>query len=159
MTSASYRPTAHAVFILRTKVKGAARRFKGGIRSAGLQVGANLIRTARMGMEREKKLGRMYTRKGRRKRASAPGQYPGIVTGETIRGLDMTMRGSEQLEFGIKDRVAKPKHLPTFLELGTRVNGKVRMEPRPTLQLANASQEKNSYNWFKIIPIKKILRK
>lgn len=132
------------------------RKFRGGIRAALFQVGFNLVKTARDGIQRQSKKGRVYKRRGKRaRRASAGGQYPGIVTGQTIAAIDYDVRGADQLEFGIRDRNdRKPKNLPTFLEEGTR-----RMAARPTLGLSNAAREKDIYNWLRRMPLQRMTQK
>lgn len=131
------------------------RRFRGGIKAALLQAGFLLVKTAKDGMQREKKTGTVVKRRGRRaRRASAPGQYPGIDTGQTVQDVDMDVRGSEQLEFGIKDRKNGPKDLPTFLEEGTS-----KMAPRPTLALSHNAREKDIYNWLRRMPHQRMTQK
>ncbi len=131
------------------------RRFLGGIRAALLQGGFSLVKTGKDGMQRETKKGNVVKRRGRRsRRASAAGQYPGIDTGQTIRDIDMEVRGSEQLVFGIKDRKQGPKDLPTFLEEGTS-----KMAARPTLALSNKAREKDLYNWLKRTPHQRMTQK
>ena len=131
------------------------RRFKGGIASALKQVGFNLIKTAKDGMQREVKKGRIYKRRGKRaKRASAAGQYPGIVTGQTIKGVDFETRGSSQVEFGIKDRKNGPKDLPTWLEEGTS-----KMAPRPTLASASEAREKDTLGYLRRMPFDRMTKK
>lgn len=131
------------------------RNFLGGIRAALLQGGFVLVKTGKDGMQRETKKGRPVKRRGRRsRRASAAGQYPGIDTGQTIKGIDMEVRGSDQLVFGIKDRKQGPKDLPTFLEEGTS-----KMAPRPTLALANEAREKDIYNWLRRMPHQRMTQK
>ena len=131
------------------------RRFRGGIRAALLQGGFSLVKTGKDGIQRETKKGNIVRRRGRRsRRASAAGQYPGIDTGQTVRGVDMEVRGSDRLEFGIKDRRNGPKDLPTFLEEGTS-----RMAPRPTLALSNDAREKDLFNWLRRVPHQRMTQK
>lgn len=131
------------------------RKFVGGVRAALLQAGFILVKTAKDGMQREKKSGRVYKRRGKRaKRASAAGQYPGISTGKTIGGVTMEVQGTNQLEFGIQDRTSSPRDLPTFLEEGTS-----KMAPRPTLALANEAREKDIFGYLRRIPFQRMTQK
>ena len=131
------------------------RDFKGGIRAAALQISFNLVKTGKDGIQREKKLGRFYKRKGKRKRrASAGGQYPGIVTGQTLRGIDAKVRGDREIEFGIEERQDGPRDLPKWLEEGTS-----KMEPRPTLGNANRDRQKDIENYLRHTPLDRMTRK
>ena len=131
------------------------RRFQGGIQAALNQGGFNLVKTAKDGMQRETKKGRVYKRRGRRaKRASAAGQYPGIVSGKTIQSVFFEIRGSSQMEFGIRDRKDGPKDLPKWLEEGTS-----KMKPRPTLALTHAAREKDTLNYLRRMPFDRMTQK
>ena len=131
------------------------RNFLGGIRAALLQGGFLLVKTAKDGMQRETKTGRVVKRKGKRsRRASAAGQYPGIGTGQTIQGVDMEIRGADQLEFGIMDRQQGSNDVPTFLEEGTS-----KMAARPTLALSHDARQKDLYNWLRRIPLQRMTQR
>lgn len=131
------------------------RNFQGGVRAALQQVGFNLVKTARDGIQHETKTGRVYKRRGRRDhRASAAGQYPANDTGETIKGIDYEIRGSAQVEFGIRERQTGIKDVPKFLEEGTS-----KMKPRPTLALSFAAREKDVFNYLQRIPHERISKK
>lgn len=125
------------------------RNFRGGIRSALQQAGFNLVKTAKDGIQRQTKQGVVYSRRGRRKRASSGGQYPGIVEGKTLAGIDFEIKGASQMEFGIRDRIGKgSKDVPKFLEDGTS-----KMEARPTLGLSHAAREKDTFNYLRRLPL------
>lgn len=131
------------------------RRFKGGIHAALNQAGFNLVKTAKDGIQQQKKQGRLYRRRGRRaKRASAGGQYPGTVTGQTISSIDFDLRGGSQMEFGIRDRQNGPRDLPTWLEEGTN-----KMEARPTLGLSHDAREKDTFNYLRRMPFDRMSKK
>ena len=131
------------------------RKFVGGIQGALNQAGFNLVKTAKDGMQRETKKGRVYKRRGRRsRRASAAGQYPGIVTGQTIKSVFFEIRGGSQMEFGIRDRTDGPKDLPKMLEEGTS-----KMKPRPTLALSHAAREKDTLNYLRRMPFDGMTKK
>jgi len=104
-----------------------------GINQGLHQAGFNLVKTARDGIQRGPKTGRVYTRRGRRKRASAPAEYPGIVMGAYLNAMIFEVHGSSEMEFGNQDLKA------SFLELGT-----VNMKPRPGLTLSVDAREKDT---------------
>ncbi len=106
---------------------------KRGINQGLHQAGFNLVKTAKDGIQRGPKTGRVYARRGRRKRASAPGQYAGIVTGDYLNAMAFEVHGSSEMVFGNSDFKA------TFLELGTSL-----MEPRPALTLSVDAREKDT---------------
>lgn len=109
------------------------RALQRGINQGLHQAGFNLVKTARDGIQRGPKTGRTYTRRGRRKRASAPGEYAGIVTGDYLNAMIFEVHGSSEMGFGNTDLKA------TFLELGT-----VNMAPRPALTLSVDAREKDT---------------
>lgn len=113
-----------------------------GLRAGMFQAGSLIKKTLQDGIQREKKIGRLYKRKGRgSKRASAPGQYAGIVTGDYLRSAKFTVGSDNQLQYGFTDRKA------TWLEEGTRDTlGNFRMKPRPALANATASRESDTFN-------------
>lgn len=145
------QPSKTKAFI-RGKLPILHKEFKGGIRAALFQCGFILKKTMKDGMERQPKTGVTYIRKGRRKRASSGGQYAGIVTGETIRSIDYTIKGSSELEFGIRNRSGKSRDVPKFLEEGTR-----NIEPRPSLQLTNQAREKDMQVFLRKMPYKAVV--
>lgn len=104
--------------------------------SAGLhQAGFLIVKTLKDGIQRQKKLGRVYKRKGKNKRASAPGQYAGIVTRDYIKSANFEVGNAAELTYGFTDRKA------TWLEEGTK-----RMKPRPALALATSERESDTFN-------------
>lgn len=109
------------------------RALQRGINDGLHQAGFNLVKTAKDGIQRGPKTGRVYTRRGRRKRASAPGEYAGIVTGDYLNGMIFEVHGSSEMEFGNTDPKA------AFLELGT-----ANLEPRPALALTVEAREKDT---------------
>lgn len=110
------------------------KSFERGIKQGLHQVGFNLVKTFRDGVQRQPKTGKIYitggkgSRKGRRGRnknrhqASAPGEYPAILSGDYLNAIDFDVRGSKELEFGNSDEKA------TILELGSK-----NMAPRAAL--------------------------
>ena len=109
------------------------RALQRGINQGLHQAGFNLVKTAKDGIQRGPKTGRVYSRRGRRKRASAAGEYPGIVTGDYLNAMIFEVHGSSEMEFGDTDFKA------TFLELGT-----ANIEPRPALTLSVDAREKDT---------------
>lgn len=109
------------------------RALQRGINQGLHQAGFNLVKTARDGIQRGPKTGRVYSRRGRRKRASAPGQYAGIVTGDYLNAMSFEVHGASEMVFGNTDFKA------TFLELGT-----ASLAPRPALTLSVDAREKDT---------------
>lgn len=108
------------VFILLSKSEENAK--KGG-RVGLFRIGQLLTDVARAGIKNQPKTGEYYKYKGRRKRASAPGQYPANRSGELRRSIDFRVDGNSRMIFGAGKEYGK------FLEEGTR-----NMEPRPFLK-------------------------
>lgn len=69
--------------------------------------------------------GRVYTFRGRKHQASAPGEPPALRTGRLAKSVDYQVSGWHTMVLGEEAEYAK------FLEHGTR-----RMQPRPHLQVA-----------------------
>ncbi len=119
-------------------------RTKRGIRQGFFRLGNDLVRTLSQETLKKNKRGRTYTRRdriGRRRRhvASAPGQTPANSTGNYRKNAGYQIRGSSQLEFGIRD--GAPYGI--FLEEGTK-----KMAPRPGLGNAVKANERNARTDF-----------
>lgn len=106
-----------------------------GIRSGMQQAGFLIVKTLRDGIQRGPKTGRFYTRKGRRKQASAPGEYAGIITGDYLRSADFNVGADNSLVYGFTDPKA------TLLELGTK-----NMKPRPALANATSARQSDTFD-------------
>lgn len=105
---------------------------KRGIRAGMYQAGFLIVKTLKDGIERGPKTGKFYKRKGsRRKQASAPGEYAGIVTSDYLKSAGFEVGSGNELVYGFTDPKA------TWLEEGTK-----KMKPRPAL--ANATQARES---------------
>lgn len=105
------------------------KAFEQGINQGLHQAGFNLVKTFRDGIQRQAKTGRIYSigakgrRRGRKRhQASAPGEYPAILSGDYLKAIDFNVRGSSELEFGNADEKA------VVLELGSK-----NMAPRSAL--------------------------
>lgn len=135
---------------------GLDNSFKAGIKQGLHQVGVNLVKTFRDGVQRQAKTGKIYfiaAKGGRdgkvklrgknknRHQASAAGEYPAILTGAFIKGIDFNAIGSTELEFGNSDDKA------VWLEKGTEnKDGTQKMAPRKPLQNAINERRKDTYN-------------
>lgn len=139
--------------VLKYVLPNIEKAFESGVREGLYQSGQALTQAARNGITKGSKSGRFYTRNGKRKQASAPGEYPGILEGKTLKSIDYKVRGFSQLEFGIYPRKGIPENLPTFLEQGTS-----KMEPRPTLGNANKEREKELENYLTRMPYEEITK-
>ncbi len=119
-------------------------RTRRGIRQGFFRLGNDLVRTLSQQALRKNKRGRTYIRRdriGRRRRhvASAPGQTPANSTGTYRKNAGYQLRGSQQLEFGIREGAP----YAIFLEEGTK-----KMDPRPGLGNAVKANERNARTDF-----------
>ncbi len=119
-------------------------RTQRGIRQGFFRLGSRLKQELNKEVLKKNKRGRTYIRKdraGRRRRhvASAPGQTPANRTGNYRRNVGFQLRGSQQLEFGIREGAP----YATFLENGTK-----KMEPRPGMGNAVKSTTRDARTFF-----------
>ena len=102
---------------------------KAAIRKAFYYIGKDLVATAKAEIMKRPKHGITYRiAKGGRiisHTASAAGEAPANLTGFLKNGLDFEVQGSDEMTFGVKDKV----HYAAYLELGTR-----KIEPRPYVE-------------------------
>ena len=99
--------------------------FNEGIRNAFFDQGDRNVKYARKEILKRNKTGRLYKIGNKLHRASAPGEFPANLSGKLRRGIDYTVRGHNQMEFG--DRA---KH-GVYLEMGTKTAlGVTKMELR-----------------------------
>lgn len=122
-------------------------RTKRGIRRAFFRLGADLIDTLSKDVLAKNKTGRTYirrTRSGARRRhvASAPGQSPANRTGMYRRNRGYKIKGSENMEFGIREF---GEDYPRFLEEGTS-----KMDARPGLGNAVSKTTRNADKHFSV---------
>lgn len=119
-------------------------RTRRGIRQGFFRLGNDLVRTLRKQALEKNKRGRTYIRKdraGRRRRhvSSAAGQTPANRTGTYRKNAGYQLRGSEQLEFGIREGAP----YAAFLEQGTK-----KMAPRPGLGNSVRANQRNARTDF-----------
>lgn len=119
-------------------------RTEQGIRRGFFRLGDDLRKELRQEMLKKNKRGRTYVRRirgGARRRhvASAPGQTPASLTGNYRNNVGYQIRGSQQLEFGIRDNAP----YAVFLENGTR-----KMQARPGIGNAVQATRSNARAFF-----------
>lgn len=119
-------------------------RTERGIRQGFFRLGARLKQELNNKVLEKNKRGRTYIRKdraGRRRRhvASDAGQSPANRTGNYRRNIGFQIRGSQQLEFGIRDGA----EYAVFLENGTN-----KMKARPGLGNAVKSTARDARGFF-----------
>ena len=122
------------------------KRTQRGIRQGFFALGDDLNNELSKQMLAKNKRGRVYiTRiKGgsrRRHKASAPGQTPANRSGAMRRARGYQIRGSDQLEWGI--RSGRDAEHAEFLESGTS-----RMSARPGLRNTVRATQRNAHNDF-----------
>lgn len=91
-----------------------------GIEHAFYEIGQINVRTVRRLIKTGPRTGRTYVFRGRRHKASAPGEPPANRSGSLAKGTGYIVHGPHQMEFGMRRNYAK------FLEEGTK-----KMRPRP----------------------------
>ncbi len=126
------------------QINKANLRTERGIRRGFFRLGDDLRKELRQEMLKKNKRGRTYVRRirgGARRRhvASGPGQTPASLTGNYRNNVGYNIRGSRQLEFGVRDNVP----YAVFLENGTR-----KMQARPGLANAVKATERNARSFF-----------
>lgn len=105
------------------------RRVMGAIRRGLYAFGKELTKTAKDGILKGPKSGRVYKVRGRRVRRSAPGEYPANQTGNLRSAINFDVKGADELTFGAREEGSKRKaNYAKFLEHGTQ-----RMRARPFL--------------------------
>jgi len=131
------------VFLSLDNIEENSRR---GIRQGFFRVGHLLERNLKKEIIRKNKTGRIYknirTRSGTRKRrhrASAPGETPAKLSGNYRKNVGFQIRGSESMDFGIRDGADYAE----FLEGGTK-----NMDPRPGVGNTVRDTEKDTQRFF-----------
>ena len=118
-----------------TRTKGKVEVFlelkniiKDGLTSAWKDVGQHLQKEMRKRIRTGSRSGRTYTIKGRKHRASAPGEYAANITGRLAQSVRYKTRGWEEMEFGFTASYAK------YLDPDFKVRAKrKKLLPRPML--------------------------
>lgn len=129
---------------------------KAQIENALEQIGQDVTRYIRTGIERQPKTGIHYTKvagtdgqlrlyprkgkyaKGRLHKASARGQFPAILNADYIRSIDYSRQGHTRVEFGSDDTKAE------WLEFGTK-----NMAARKPVTRAFKERQKNAFNYLR----------
>lgn len=120
------------------------QRSERGIRQGFFKLGSRLTQELRQELLKKNKRGRVYIRKDRagrrrRHRASAAGQTPANRTGNYRKNVGYQIRGSQQLEFGVRNGAEYAK----FLEDGTS-----RMAARPGIGNAVKATARDARSFF-----------
>lgn len=129
------------VFLSLENIEENTRR---GIRQGFFRVGHLLRDNLRKETIKKNKTGKLYVRRtksGRRRRhrASAPGETPAKLSGNYRKNIGFQIKGSESMEFGIRDDVDYAE----YLEDGTR-----NMKPRPGVGNTVKDTEKDTQRFF-----------
>ena len=129
-------------------VDNATYRVRRGLREGLLTIGKENSKHVKRLIRKPPKTGRIYSKGGRRIRASAPGEAPANRSGRLARSVGYRVSGWIRCEFG--DRAPYGK----FLENGTR-----KMEPRPHLVRTANEKRRDNYNTIAQSTGKEIHRK
>jgi len=116
-----------------------------GIRQGFFRLGRLMEVNLKRELMKKNKTGRIYrngrtkTGRKRRHRASAPGETPANRSGNYRRNVGYQIRGSENMQFGVREGAPYAE----FLEEGTS-----RMDPRPGVGNTVKDTEKDAQNFF-----------
>ncbi len=115
------------------QIKGSAKATRRGIRQAFYFLGRDLKATANTNILAKPRFGREEVFRGRRRRASVPGESFANRSGDARKQLGFFARGSDTLEFGFRQDAATlyTKTLETDLN-------------RPTLKIAVDANARNA---------------
>jgi HK97 gp10 family phage protein len=110
-------------------LKTQPRRVMKAIRRGFYMFGKELVKASKAGILAGPKTGRVYKVRGRKRRASAPGEYPANQTGNLRSAINFSVNGDDELQFGAQEEGSKrDAKYAKFLE-----NGTSRMRARPFL--------------------------
>lgn len=98
------------------------------------EIGKLLTLTARAGIRKRNKTGRVYNFRGRKHRSGAPGEYPAKRTGDLARSVDFDAN-KYRMEFGTNSKYAK--YLQQFKTPEQRSSNWKKIAPRPFLTLSH----------------------
>lgn len=102
------------------------------------EIGKTLVLTARAGIRKRNKTGRVYNFRGRKHRSGAPGEYPAKRTGDLGRSIDFDAN-KFRMEFGTNSPYAK--YLQQFKTPEERSSSWRIIAPRPFLTLSHDSHK------------------
>lgn len=100
------------------------------------EIGKLLTLTARAGIRKRNKTGRVYNFRGRKHRSGAPGEYPAKRTGDLARSIDFDAN-KFRMEFGTNSKYAK--YLQQYKTPDERSSTWRIIAPRPFLTLSHDS--------------------
>lgn len=103
------------------------------MRKALHDIGEDVKREIKRLIKYPPKSGRVYTIRGRKHQASAPGEAPANRTGKLMKSASYRVRNHEEMEVGLTASYAN------YLETGTR-----KMKPRPYLTRAVEANHRNA---------------
>ena len=110
----SVKPTGRTKSIVRELAAGTAKRLlTSGINVALHKIGRDNVLETKSQMTDEPKTGKWYTYKGRRYRASAPGEAPAVRSGALVKSIKYTVSGGNRMEYGDRQEYGR------YLEDGT----------------------------------------
>ncbi len=113
------------------KVLIAERATNVALTAAWKEVGTLLVNKLQYMIRNGPRTGRVYTLRGRKHQASAPGEVPANRTGKLVKSVRYEAAGHHTLKFGEDAEYAG------YLENGTHnKGGGIKMAPRPHLQVA-----------------------
>lgn len=116
-------------YLLKVLIAGQATNIA--LTAAWKEVGTLLVNKLQYMIRNGQRTGRVYTFRGRKHQASAPGEVPANRTGKLAKSVGYEATGHHTLVFGEEAEYA------TYLELGTQnKDGSLRMAKRPHLQVA-----------------------
>ena len=124
------------------QIKDSHKKVKKSIRTAWYKVGKDAVKEAREAVKRRDKDGRLYVRKGSRRRASSIGQSHANQSGKLINSIGYSVSQSS-MKFGYGADGKTPPRYAGFVELGTK-----RMGARPTAGNAANAVKRNSMQHF-----------
>lgn len=97
-----------------------AQAHPGEVRKELTEFGRKVRNSITTSMMLEPKTGILYKYKGRRYRASAPGQSPAVRSGKLVRAIAYSVRRSSEIEVGVLKRAYYAKYLEPGTEKGFR---------------------------------------
>jgi len=148
MIKIEHSPGNQKVFI---KIDTSKKSIRDGIRRAFYLLGKDLVDTAKQGMLKGPKTGRVITIKGVRHQQSAPGEYPASRKPAIRRATNQPSNNESRLAFSLGFNVVGSRELHfgskvphgKFLQEGTS-----KMKPRPFLTKSANTNQRNAQKHF-----------